>query len=54
MMRMTAFPAAIIAQMMTEGEIRMKGAVPQELAVPPERFIREIRKRGIDLKIKYK
>ncbi len=51
MMRMTSFPVSIIAQMLASGKISMRGAIPQETAVPPDDFIREIRKRGIDLKI---
>jgi saccharopine dehydrogenase-like NADP-dependent oxidoreductase len=53
MMRMTAFPASIIAQMLSSGKISQTGAIPQELAVPPDVFISEIRKRDIELKIKF-
>ncbi len=52
MMRMTAYPASIIAQMMSSGVIMRAGALPQEIIVPPDLFIAEIRKRGIGLKIK--
>jgi len=47
MMRTTAFPASIIAQMMARGDIKQKGAIPQELCVPPEAFIRELAARNI-------
>jgi lysine 6-dehydrogenase len=47
MMRTTAFPASIIAQMMARGEIKEKGAIPQERAVPPESFVAELEKRDI-------
>ncbi|MBI3891663.1 MAG: saccharopine dehydrogenase NADP-binding domain-containing protein [Candidatus Wallbacteria bacterium] len=47
MMRMTAFPASIIAQMMADGTISRRGAVPQELAVPSAAFLAELRKRDI-------
>ncbi|MEZ5427182.1 MAG: saccharopine dehydrogenase C-terminal domain-containing protein [Pyrinomonadaceae bacterium] len=47
MMRTTAFPASIIAQMMTRGEVSGRGATPQELAVDPEKFIAELDRRNI-------
>jgi lysine 6-dehydrogenase len=47
MMRTTAFPASIIAQMMVNGETARKGAVPQELCVPPDRFVSELAARDI-------
>ncbi|MEW6127835.1 MAG: saccharopine dehydrogenase C-terminal domain-containing protein [Acidobacteriota bacterium] len=49
MMRATAFPASIIAQMMASNVIEEKGAIPQELCVPAERFIRELEKRNIKI-----
>lgn len=49
MMRMTAFPASIIAQMMARGEIKEKGAIPQERAVPPDAFVAELIKRNIQI-----
>ena len=49
MMRTTAFPASIIAQMMARGEITEKGAIPQERAVPPEKFVAELRRRNIQI-----
>lgn len=50
MMRTTAFPASIIAQMMARGEVSARGAVPQELAVPSAAFIAELEKRNIPIK----
>ncbi|HEX8844944.1 MAG TPA: saccharopine dehydrogenase C-terminal domain-containing protein [Pyrinomonadaceae bacterium] len=47
MMRTTAFPASIIAQMMARGLIREKGAVPQERSVPPDAFVSELATRNI-------
>jgi lysine 6-dehydrogenase len=47
MMRTTAFPASIIAQMMARGETLTKGATPQELAIAPDRFIAELARRNI-------
>jgi lysine 6-dehydrogenase len=49
MMRTTAFPASIIAQMMARGEIKEKGAIPQERAVPTDSFIAELLKRNIQI-----
>jgi len=49
MMRMTAFPAAIISQMQCDGRIQTKGVIPQEIAVNPEEFIRELTARGIEI-----
>ncbi|MGB9181549.1 MAG: saccharopine dehydrogenase C-terminal domain-containing protein, partial [Pyrinomonadaceae bacterium] len=47
MMRTTAFPASIIAQMMARGETTERGAIPQELCVPPARFVAELAARNI-------
>jgi lysine 6-dehydrogenase len=47
MMRTTAFPASIIAQMMARGRITGKGAIPQERCVPPEEFVKELAARDI-------
>lgn len=52
MMRMTAFPASIIATMAASGLTNEQGCKPQELAVKPELFIPELKKRGINLTIK--
>lgn len=52
MMRLTSYPISVIAQMMSAGEIGDKGAIPQELCVPGEKFIEELRKRNIKIEIK--
>ncbi|MBL7101064.1 MAG: saccharopine dehydrogenase NADP-binding domain-containing protein [Nanoarchaeota archaeon] len=52
MMRTTGFPAAIIGQMIGNGEIKEFGVLPQESVVPPERFMEELKERGINIKKK--
>jgi len=49
MMRTTAFPASIIAQMMAKGEVLARGATPQETAIDPEKFVAELGRRNIDI-----
>jgi len=49
MMRTTGYPAAIIAGMLGRGEITEHGAVVQELAVPGEKFLGELRARGLEV-----
>ncbi len=49
MMRTTAFPASIIAQMMARGETSGTGAIPQERSVPPQRFVAELAARDIKI-----
>ena len=51
MMRMTAFPAAIIAWMSASGKITKRGVMPQEKCVDPELFIPQLKKRNIRLTI---
>ena len=50
MMRTTAFPASIIAQMMARGQTLEKGAIPQERAIDPEPFVRELERRNIRIR----
>jgi lysine 6-dehydrogenase len=50
MMRTTAFPASIIAQMAVRGEVLLRGATPQEKAVAPEKFMTELARRNIIVK----
>lgn len=50
MMRTTAFPASIIAQMMARGEVSMRGATPQEKAIDAEKFVAELDRRKIKIK----
>ncbi len=47
MMRTTAFPASIIAQMMARGDVLERGATPQEKAIDPDKFVAEIERRNI-------
>jgi len=49
MMRTTAFPASIIAQMMARGDVLMRGATPQEKAIDAEKFVAELAKRNIGI-----
>lgn len=49
MMRMTGFPAAIIARMLAGGELNAVGACCQELIVPGQDMADQLRRRGIDL-----
>ncbi len=51
MMRTTAFPVAIIAWMACAGKITSRGVVPQEVAVDPQFFIGQLKKRDIKLYI---
>jgi lysine 6-dehydrogenase len=51
MMRTTAFPASIIAQMMARGEVIERGATPQEKAIDPEVFVTELERRNISIKV---
>lgn len=49
MMRTTAWPASIVVQMLASGVIARRGAVRQELDVPADRFIEEMKARGINI-----
>jgi lysine 6-dehydrogenase len=51
MMRTTAFPASIIAQMMANGDVLMRGATPQEKAIEPETFVAELARRNINIEV---
>ena len=51
MMRTTAFPASIIAQMMAHGDVLMRGATPQEKAIDPDKFVAELDRRNIKIKM---
>jgi len=51
MMRSTSFPAAIVAWMAASGQISKRGCQPQELVIDSKVFIKELRKRGLNLKI---
>ncbi len=49
MMRTTAFPASIIAQMMASGDVLERGATPQEKAINPDKFVAELERRNINI-----
>ncbi|MDQ4119969.1 MAG: saccharopine dehydrogenase NADP-binding domain-containing protein [Acidobacteriota bacterium] len=49
MMRTTAFPASIVAQMMARGETLDRGAMPQESVIPPDSFIEELARRNLKI-----
>jgi lysine 6-dehydrogenase len=51
MMRMTGFPAAIIAWMLATGEIQSPGARCQELVVPGGRMMEELRRRKVAIEV---
>ncbi len=51
MMRTTAFPASIIAQMMASGDVLERGATPQEKAIDADKFVEELERRNIAIKI---
>ena len=50
MMRTTAFPISIIAQMQARKQIAKSGVNPQELCVEPGIFLSELKKREIKIK----
>lgn len=49
MMRTTSWSAAVIVQMLASGVIEKRGAILQEVDVPADLFIEEMRKRGINI-----
>ena len=49
MMRTTAFPASIIAQMAANGTTKYRGATPQEKAIDADKFIAELARRNINI-----
>jgi len=51
MMRTTAFPASIIAQMMARGDVLTRGATPQEKAIDPDKFVAELDRRNIKIAV---
>lgn len=53
MMRMTAFPASIIAQMVANGSVKKKGVITQEFNVPSQLMFEELRKRNIIIDEKF-
>ena len=49
MMRTTAFPTSVIAQMLARGIIGERGVLPPEACVPGEAIIRELSKRNLKI-----
>ncbi len=49
MMRTTAFPTSIIAQMAADGTIAARGVLPPEQCVPLDPFLAELRRRSINI-----
>ena len=49
MMRATAFPTSITAQMLAQGTIAGRGVMPPELCVPGEAMIEELAKRNLKI-----
>jgi lysine 6-dehydrogenase len=50
MQRTTGFSAAIVLEMLAQNAVPMTGFVPVEKAIPGALFLKEIRRRGIDVK----
>ncbi|MDE3058862.1 MAG: saccharopine dehydrogenase NADP-binding domain-containing protein [Bacteroidota bacterium] len=53
MMRTTAFPASIIAQMLEDGSMEERGVFTAEEVVPGDAMLEEVRKRGFVIEEKY-
>jgi lysine 6-dehydrogenase len=53
MMRTTAWPAAVVVQMLAGGMITKRGALRQEVDVPAELFLNEMGARGIKIEYEY-
>lgn len=54
MMRTTAWPAAVVVEMLAEGVIEKRGAVLQERDIPAAAFLRAMAQRGIDVRYEEK
>jgi lysine 6-dehydrogenase len=50
MMRTTAWPAAIVLQMLVSGEIAKRGGILQEADVPAQNFVEAMARRGIEIR----
>jgi lysine 6-dehydrogenase len=51
MMRTTGYPVSITAQMIENGTIHKRGVYCPEEIIPPETFLKELKKRGINITI---
>jgi len=49
MMRTTAFPTSIIAQMLARGEVTTRGVMPPELCIPGDPMIRDLALRDVKI-----
>ncbi|MBI3451078.1 MAG: saccharopine dehydrogenase NADP-binding domain-containing protein [Acidobacteria bacterium] len=49
MMRTTAYPVSVVAQMIARGDVTGRGALPLETAIPPAPFLRALAERRIDI-----
>jgi lysine 6-dehydrogenase len=49
MMRMTAYPASVVAQMIARGDITQRGVLHQEKHIPVKLFLAELASRGVSL-----
>ena len=49
MMRATAFPTSIVAQMLAHGVIQERGVLVPELCVPGEKMIEELGRRNLKI-----
>jgi len=54
MMRTTAWPAAIVVEMLADGTIEKRGAVLQERDVPADDFLEAMASRGVDIHFDHK
>ena len=50
MMRTTAWPASVVLQMIVHGVISKRGGIRQELDVPSDIFLREMSRRGVQIR----
>ncbi len=51
MARTTGFSAAVAARMILEGSIRERGALRQELSIPPVEFLERLAAKGVKVMI---
>jgi len=54
MMRTTAFPVSIVAQLIADGSIERKGAFPPEQLVPPAALVDGLEERGVFVRKEWK
>jgi len=54
MMRTTAFPVSIVAQLIADGSIERKGAFPPEQLVPPAALVDGLEGRGVFVRKEWK